>query len=462
MFKKGTELDLVIEKTVFGGDGLCRHEGVVVFVPGGLPGDTVRASIVKVKRNFLVARAIEVLSPGPFRVPSRCVHSLHCGGCVWQELSYEGQLMEKRRHVEEALTTLAGLPEASVPPVLPSPRIYGYRNKMEFSCADKRWLPPDELESPRGPVDFALGLHVPGTFSKVMDISSCALLPEPGNRILELGGRLMRASGLPAWGLRSHTGFWRFLVVRRSEAEGNYLVNLVTATDRHGDVLPLARRIAAEVPEVSAVVNNVTAKKSGVAVGEVEFPLVGEPRLHDALGGLRFTVSSNSFFQTNSLQAENLYRTVEELAHLTGRETVLDLYCGTGTIALWLARNAGHVTGIELSEDAIRDAEKNRRENGVENVHFLAGDTLKTLPDLSLRPDLVVADPPRSGMHPKVLEMLCALAPPAIVYVSCNPATMARDLALMAEHYALTQVVPVDMFPHTLHIECVARLERKG
>jgi 23S rRNA (uracil1939-C5)-methyltransferase len=308
---------------------------------------------------------------------------------------------------------------------------------------------------------FAIGLHVPGTFHKVLDIETCLLQPDLGNRILSDVRDYIKASGVPAYGLKSHEGFWRFLMLRHSSAHDRWLVNIITSEENRTLLQPLADRLMADHANIVSVVNNVTARKAGIAVGEYEIHLVGEPVLRDRIGRFEFEISANSFFQTNTKGAALLYDTARSFAGLTGGERVLDLYCGTGTIGIYLSDNAREVLGMELVDSALADAENNCRINGVSNCRFVGGDIKDALAHVDARPDVMVIDPPRVGMHKDVLKQVMAMAPERIVYVSCNPTTLARDLAVMREGYAIGAVQPVDMFPHTHHIETVVRLEKK-
>lgn len=330
---------------------------------------------------------------------------------------------------------------------------------MEFSASDRRWLLPHELGDENINMDFALGLHVPGTFDKVLDIDQCLIQPSAGNDILNTVKLYMKSSPRPLYGLRSHEGFWRFLMLRHSVAHDQWLVNIVTADKDLKEVAPLADILCEKYPEIVSVVNNVTAGKAGVAIGEYEIHLAGESCLKEQLGPYEFEISANSFFQTNTRGAVVLYDTVKEYAHLTGTENVLDLYSGTGTIPIWLSDAAREITGIEIVESAVHDARKNCVKNGVTNCRFMIGDIRGMGPKISQTPDVLIIDPPRTGMHKDVVNQVLALNPERIVYVSCNPATLARDAALMKDKYRIAEVQPVDMFPHTFHIEAVARME---
>ncbi|BBO73665.1 putative RNA methyltransferase [Desulfosarcina widdelii] len=456
--KQIVECDVI--DVAFGGKGLAKIDGFAVFIDQTVTGDRLAARIVRKKRNYAEAVVQELLRPSPMRVDAPCPYSGYCGGCKWQFIDYPHQLEFKRRHVSESLEHIAMMEGVRVHPTLPSERVFGYRNKMEFSCSDRRWLMPHELGTDAD-IGFALGLHVPGTFHKVLDTDACLLQPDTGNRILESVRRYMRQSDRPVYGLRSHEGFWRFLMLRHSVDRDRWMVNIVTASEDRDAVQPLADLLMDQFTEVVCVVNNITARRSGVAIGEREIHLAGEPVLTDRIGDFEFEISANSFFQTNTRGAGRLYETVGRYADLRGDETVVDLYCGTGTIAIWLAAKARRVIGLELVESAVADARKNCLSNGIDNCSFILGDIKDTLENIETTPDLLVIDPPRAGMHKDVLKQVCRMGPEKIVYVSCNPATMARDMLELKADYTLEEVQPVDMFPHTFHIESVARLVRK-
>ncbi len=389
------------------------------------------------------------------------MYSGFCGGCKWQFLNYDKQLEYKQQHVVESIERIGQIHGVPVYPTIPSPEIFEYRNKMEFSCADRRWLLPDEMDKSNIDKSFALGLHVPGTFYKVIDTRVCFLQPELGNRILDDVRKFIRASGVPVYGLRSHIGFWRFLMLRHSKAYNQWMVNIITSKEDRKTVQPLADQLVNTYSEIGSVVNNITSRKAGVAMGEYEILLSGQPCIRDKIGEFEFEISANSFFQTNTRGAQRLYETIKEYADLSGKETVVDLYCGTGAIAIFISGAAKTVIGIEISESAVNDAMNNCRINGISNCRFILGDIKEKLAELTAAPDVMIIDPPRAGMHKDVVHKILELAPARIIYVSCNPATMARDLGMLKESYKVLEVQPMDMFPHTYHIESVARLERK-
>jgi len=459
--KKGQELELAVGDIAFGGRGLARIDGLAVFVDQAVPGDVVRARIFKKKKNYAEARTLEVISGSPHRVAAPCRYSGYCGGCKWQFLDYGQQLVYKRRHVLESIEHIGLIRNPVVHGTLASPHVFHYRNKMEFSCSDRRWLLPEEMQAEDVERGIAVGLHVPGTFHKVLDTRECLLQPDLGNLILDRIRQYIKDSGAPVYGLKSHQGFWRFVMLRHSRALDRWLVNLITAAEEQQVVQPLAEALEAEFPQIVGVVNNITARRAGIAVGEIEIPLIGRSVLTDRIGRFSFDISANSFFQTNSAGAEMLYRTVRNYAEPRGGETVVDLYSGTGTIAIWLSDAVGSVIGFEIADTAVADADANCRKNGVDNCRFVAGDLRNSLAVLTRSPHVMVIDPPRTGMHKDVVQQVLAMAPQRIVYVSCNPATLARDLGMMKEQYRIVEVQPVDMFPHTFHIEAVVKLERR-
>ena len=464
--KKGQELELIITEMAVGGKGLTRIEGLVVFVDQTMPGDKVKARVYKKKRSYAEAGLLDIIEHSPFRVMPPCPYSGYCGGCKWQFADYAKQLAFKQQHVSDTFNHIAILKDVMVHETLPSPYVFEYRNKMEFSFSDKRWLLPSEMALDESEIqdlkkDFALGLHVPGTFHKVLDIDACMLQPADGNAILKDAKSFIKSSDLPVYGLKSHEGFWRFLMLRHSSFYDQWMVNIITASEDLSILTELAGYLTGKHPKIVSVINNVTSRKAGIAVGEYEILVSGNPVIKDRIGNYEFEISSNSFFQTNTKGAENLYGIVRKYANLSGGETVFDLYCGTGTISIFLSDASHRVIGFEMVESAVSDAKKNCRTNQISNCEFIAGDIRESLKTASEIPDVMIIDPPRVGMHKDVVAQVLAIGPEKIIYVSCNPATLARDAAMMKESYTVKEVQPVDMFPHTFHIECVARLEKK-
>jgi 23S rRNA (uracil1939-C5)-methyltransferase len=450
---KGEELELDIESLAYGGNGVARLDGFVVFVRRGLPGDRVRARVTKVKRSHAEALATEVVLPGPQRVAAPCAHYPACGGCRFQDLAYDAQLAQKQMQVRDALQRLAGIPEPPLEEIVPcEPEIFHYRNKLEYSFT----------ATPEGP---ALGFHRAGRWDEVLEIERCWLTDDVGNRIRDAVRDWAREEGLEAYSQEDQSGYLRHLVVRQGRNTGQAFVQLVTAKGERfetGYLVEVLRRI----PEVRAVhwaVNDTPAEVTNLPTRL----LWGEEWIEEEVCGLRFRVRPNAFLQTNTAMAERLYGLTRDAAQLSGGETVWDLYCGIGTIGLTLARDALTVWGIEVSEESVACALENAELNGVANAAFFAGNVGQVVEELLERsgpPDVVVVDPPRAGLAGKALRRLGAIGAPRLVYVSCNPTTLAGDAKTLREEYGyeLLRVTPVDMFPHTPHVECVARLERRA
>jgi 23S rRNA (uracil1939-C5)-methyltransferase len=450
--RPGQEIEVEIESVGMEGPGVGRVDDLVVFVARGLPGERVRARVERAKPNFARARAFEVLRPSPLRVAAPCTHLEVCGGCTWQDLDYEAQLDAKTDIVRESLRRLGGVADIDVPRALASPHTFHYRNKMEFSFFAGR----------DGAV--VLGLHTPGTFDRVFDLEACHLMSEESNRIVARVRDWAARSGQPAYHMRRHSGFWRYLVVREGKNTGQTMVHLVTHAGTLPDAAAMSAALAAEFGSIRSLLRSVNTRRATIAVGESEEVLRGDAEIEERLGDLRFRIGANTFFQTNTLQAERLFALAAAWADLGPGDEVLDLYAGTGAISLWLARRARRVIGIELVPESVAMAVKNAALNGIDNCHFAAGDVrdfLRRRPGEAAAARVAVVDPPRAGLHPEIATALCALRPARLVYVSCNPATLARDVQLLSGAYALRRVQPVDMFPHTYHVECVALLERR-
>jgi 23S rRNA (uracil1939-C5)-methyltransferase len=451
--KMHEELELDVESLAFGGNGVARHNGFVIFVRRGLPGDRVRARVTRVKRGFAEAIATDVLSAGPQRVEAPCAHYPTCGGCRLQDLAYASQVAQKEAQVRDALQRIAGIAEPPLEPIVPcEPDVFFYRNKMEYSFA-----PSEE-----GPV---LGLHKAGRWDEVIDIERCWLTTGLGNGIRNAVRDWAREEGLAAYSQADNSGYLRHLIVREGRNTGQVLVQLVTAPGEkfeQGYFVDVLRKF----PEVRSVHWAVNDRPAEVTNLPAEL-LWGGPAIEEELCGLRFRIRPNAFLQTNTAMAEKLYALARDAAQLTGTETVWDLYCGIGTIGLSLAKDALTVWGIEVSEESVACALENAELNGITNTAFFAGNVGEVIDDLLDRsgaPDVVVVDPPRAGLAGKALRRLGGIGAPRIVYVSCNPTTLAGDLKTMREQYGyeLLRATPVDMFPHTPHVETVALLEKSA
>ena len=500
--KRGREVEITLTDFADRGKSLARvgagvasgeRGGYVVFVAGAVPGDRVRARVFKRKRSFAEARIQEVLEPSPLRVEPRCEYFDSCGGCKWQHVGYEAQLEMKREMVEGALRHEGGIdlaqhgaggaapPEASgeggetargveVHPTLGAEgEPYFYRNKMEFSFSAQRWLTDWEIASgERLDKDFALGLHVPGRFDKVLDLKACYLQSEWSARLVNGVRAFAKEQGWRPWNVHEHTGFLRHLVVRTPEHTDEKMVNLVTSGHKADRMEAFAGWLREAFPEVTTLVNTINSGKAQTAFGEEEIVVFGPGVVHDRIGEHTFEIAASAFFQTNTRGAETLYRVAAEMAHLQPSDLVYDLYCGAGTISLYVADRVERVVGVELVEAAVENARANAERAGVTNCTFASGDMLALFTPEFVerhgRPDVLIVDPPRAGMHPKVTEQIAALRPGRIVYVSCNPRTQAKDLGRLLEStdggYRIEAVQPVDMFPHTHHVENVIGLRR--
>lgn len=481
--KRGREVEITLTDFADRGKSLARvgdgDRGYVVFVAGAVPGDRVKARVFKRKRSFAEARILDVLEPSPLRVQPRCEYFDSCGGCKWQHVGYEAQLEMKRDHVEGALRHEGGIDldthGASGAGVQVLPTIgaegepYYYRNKMEFSFSAQRWLTDWEIASGEAmDKDFALGLHVPGRYDKVLDLKVCYLQSEWSARLVNGVREFAKHHGWPAWNVHDHSGYLRHLVIRTPAHTDEKMVNLVTSHESAEKMALFADWLRAEFPSVTTLVNTVNSGKAQTAYGEKEIVVFGSGVVHDKIGEHTFEIAPSAFFQTNTKGAEKLYAIAKEMAHFQKDDLVYDLYCGAGTISMYVADQVERVVGVELVEAAVENARVNTVENGVDNCTFVAGDMLKLFtPDFVKehgQPDVVLVDPPRAGMHPKVTEQIAALRPERIVYVSCNPRTQAKDLqrllATTNNGYRIEAIQPVDLFPHTAHVENVIGLRR--
>jgi len=449
--QRDQEIELDVESLAYGGNGVARLDGYVVFVRRGLPGDRVRARVTKVKRNHAEALATEVLSPSAARVDFPCAHYPACGGCRFQDLAYDVQLEQKQRQVADSLKRLGRIAEPPLEEIVPAESVFHYRNKLEYSFT----------ATPSGP---ALGFHKAGRWDEVIEVEKCWLTSDVGNAIRNRVREWAREERLDAYSQVDGTGYLRHLVVREGRNTGQALVLLVTAKgerferDRFVEVLR-------EFPEVRSI--QWAVNESPAEVTNLQSTLLwGEDAIEEQLLGLRFRVRPNAFLQTNTKMAERLYELAIELAALTGGETVYDLYCGIGSIGLSMAAHALTVWGVDVEEESIACALENADLNGIANAAFFAGEVGRSLEDLRDRagsPDVVVVDPPRAGLAGKALKRVGEAAAPRLVYVSCNPTTLASDVATLRDEYGyeLVRVRPVDMFPHTPHVECVSLLEKR-
>ena len=504
MSRKGKEKivlqNIEIESIAAEGNSLARVDGKVLFVPLCIPGDVVDVRIHRKKSGYMEGVAINMVKPSPLRVAPFCDHYGTCGGCKWQILPYEQQLQFKQQQVVDQLTRIGHLELPEIEPILGSEKTREYRNKLEFTFSDRRWLfegekaedifsPPTQLDPadyPNGfprhlrlgyssvnskPEGFGLGFHIGGAFDKVLDIKKCYLQPEPSNEIRNFVREYAVEHGLSFFNLREQVGLLRTLVVR-TNTKGDVMVTLActslgeAAQGEKAPILLLLDAMLERFPQIKSL-HYVINTKGNDSFGDL--PVInyaGEDAIYEQMEDLSFKIGPKSFYQTNSEQAYRLYSVVREFADLKGDEKVYDLYTGTGTIAQFVSKKAASVIGIEYVPEAIEDAKINAQNNGITNCTFYAGDMKDILTNDFIAqhggtPDVIILDPPRAGIHPDVAQVILDANPEKIVYVSCNPATQARDLSILSQKYRITRVRPVDMFPHTVHIENVVALERK-
>ena len=459
--------EVTIESAAAEGKAVAHSEGMVIFVPFVVPGDVVDIAVYKRKKNYAEGRAVALLKPSPLRVEAQCPHFGTCGGCKWQTTNYTAQLQAKEQQVKDTLERLGHVRTDSMRPICGADATFYYRNKLEFTFSTREWrdTPPSDTED--HPRCGALGFHAPTVFDKVIDIRHCALQHTLSNNIRNEVRQYAQQHGLAFYDIRNHSGYLRNLVVRNTEA-GEWMVIVVVAEPDTTALFPLLEHLKNQFPQISSLQYIVNTKLND-SYSDLDVVLYyGTSCITEHMEGydgaptLSYSINPKSFYQTNSRQARKLYSFVAEMAELRSSDTLYDLYTGTGTIALFLAHMCKTVVGVEYVEEAVADARLNAQLNHIDNATFVAGDMAQVLTDSFVqthgRPDIVVTDPPRAGMHAKVIEQLLQCSPRKIIYVSCNPATQARDLELLGEHYDVQRLQPVDMFPHTQHVENVAEL----
>ena len=452
---------VTIESVAAEGKALTHVDGMVVFVDFAVPGDIVDIQVYKKKKNYMEGFIKRIVKPSADRLAPFCPHFGVCGGCRWQPLPYELQLKAKRQQVEDQLVRIGHLDVPEIRPTLPSEKTEFYRNKLEFSASSKRWLLKSE---PQDLVEPGLGFHVGKFFDKVLDIQECHLQPEPSNAIRLFIKDFCLKNGLEFYNIRENRGFFRNVFVRTTE-DGQVMLILCFAKPDETPRNALLYALKAEFPQITSLYYVVNEKLNDSIGDQSPVLYYGQDAIYEQMEGLSFRIGPKSFYQTNSRQAHRLYSVARDFAALTGGEVVYDLYTGTGTIAQFVSRQASKVIGIEYVPEAIEDAKDNARRNGITNCEFFAGDMKDVLNEAFIaehgRPDVIILDPPRAGIHPDVAQVILQAAPQRMVYVSCNPASQARDLAILCRDYEITAVQPVDMFPHTMHVENVVALKKK-
>lgn len=466
MARKKKELPLLsgveISDVAAEGNSIARVDDMVVFIPFGAPGDVADVKIDRKKRNYAEGHIERLTKPSDIRVEARCEHFTLCGGCRWQHLPYEFQLKCKQKQVSDALDRIAKIPHPQLMPILGSESIWEYRNKMEYTFSNKKWLTFEQMRSGEEfPERRAAGFHISGAFDKVLDINRCHLQDDLGNRLRLFVKQFGIEHDYSFYDLREQHGLLRTLMIRIAST-GEVMAVMVFGENDKEKIATLMGEIAREFPQITSLLYVVNTKVNDTISDQEIIPFKGRNYIEEEMEGLKFRVGPKSFYQTNSRQAYRLYSVARDFAKLSGDELVYDLYTGTGTIACFIAPKVKHVIGIEYVPEAIEDAKVNAKVNGLDNTEFYAGDMKNVLTADFInehgRPDVMIVDPPRAGMHEDVVKVILEASPRRIVYVSCNPATQARDLALLYEKYDIEAVQPVDMFPHTQHVENVVAL----
>jgi len=448
-----------------GGEGKAvgKKDGLTVFVPFAVPGDVVDVEVYKKKKGYAEARILNIKKKSPYRVEPKCEHFGLCGGCKWQIMDYETQLKFKQKQVEDCFKHLGKFTFPSVLPIVPSKNKYEYRNKLEFAFSHLRWLDDDDMrlrDSGKILETRGLGFHIPGKFDKVLDVKRCLLQAEPSNEIRNSVKQFAIENNIAFYNIRNHEGVLRNLIIRNN-TKNEWMV-IVSFTEMNVKTEKLLKFLKDSFPQIISLFYVINTKLNDSILDLEPVLYAGDPHISETMEGLSFKIGPLSFFQTNSLQALELYKVARNVAQISSKDIVYDLYTGTGTIAQFVAKQAQKVVGIEYVEAAIEDAKYNAQQNGIPNIIFFSGDMKDVLnancTKRNGKPDVVITDPPRAGMHPNVVARLLEMETPRIVYISCNPATQARDITVLAKKYSVAKVQPVDMFPHTHHVENVVEL----
>jgi len=464
--KKRIEENLIIDAIGFEGKSIARNEGVVHFVKKGVPGDVVRTLRVNKKKKFYENVILEFIEKSPDRIEAKCKHFENCGGCSWQNLNYDHQLKWKKVHVEDAFFRHNKLEVGKIYDTIPSEKIFNYRNKMEFSFGASRWLTEEEIETDAvvEHKNFALGLHIAGRFDKILDLDICHIQGEIGNDILNACKDLALKMGVTAFSQRFHNGFLRSLIIRKSNYLNEYMVVLITSqveSEIEKEFITNFKVELEKIKEVSNYIHSINTSKNPVTIDSSEI-LFGEGILKEQILDIIYEISPYSFFQTNSYQVNTFISEILEAVDPKEDDYIWDLYCGTGSITLPLSRKVNNLLGIELVDSSIKDAKSNAEKNGIDNIEFIAYDLhskdISNLLSQYNKPDKIVLDPPRAGLHKNLIAHLLEIQCEEIIYVSCNPMTQARDCKDLEEFYTIEYIKPLDMFPQTYHIESIAKL----
>jgi 23S rRNA (uracil1939-C5)-methyltransferase len=468
MRKKNVVLtNLLVQDYAAGGKAIAKIEGKVIFIEGAVPGDVVDVRLSKNKKDWAEGKTIKINEYSKERIPAFCEHFGICGGCKWQMLPYQKQLQYKQNEVAQNLKRLGKIELPALLPIMGCTNTRYYRNKLEFTFSNRKWLSRHEIDTLPQNIDDvpALGFHVPRLFDKIIDINTCHLMQEPANAIKNTIRQFALQNGYTFYDIKNHTGWLRTLIIRICTT-GEIMVNICFGYHAKEQMQNLFEHLLQQVPSVTTLLYTINAKKNDTIYDLTPVAYKGKGFITEKLEDFIFKIGPKSFFQTNTKQAQQLYSITRNFAELTGKQTVYDLYCGTGSIGIFLSKGAKKVIGVETVAEAVENAKENAMLNNINHAQFFEGDVINVCTPIFFkqhgRPDVIITDPPRAGMHEKLVNKILEIEAPLIVYVSCNPATQARDLGLLNQKYAVTNIQPVDMFPHTHHIENVVQLKLRS
>ena len=455
--KRWQEIELSISDLAFGGKGISKVDDLVFFIKDAIPGQIVNAKISKIKKNYIEAYNIQTIKKSSDQVEPLCEHFDWCGGCTTQQLDYKKQLDYKQKQIYDILNRIGKAEDLRINTIIGCDKTFNYRNKMEYTFSGVPWYIGDESYD-----NIIIGLHVPKRFDKILSINKCHINHDIFNDILAISKKVSVKENMIPYNVRKHKGFLRFLVIKIGVHTNEVMVNLVTAGYKPDIIKPLVNALRDKIPSIKSIVNTINTRKSNIVSGTSKL-IYGREYINEKIGKYVFKISANSFFQTNPYQVKILYDYIIKTANFKKNDIVYDLYCGTGTIGIYVANLVKKVYGIEIVEDAIEDAKFNAKENNIDNIQFYCGDLKDILDSKEMQdieqPTTIIVDPPRPGLHSNTIKNILTLSPNKIIYVSCNPATMARDIELLvSEKYTIKDLQPIDMFPHTPHIECVTTL----
>ena len=455
--KRWQEIELSISDLAFGGKGISKVDDLVFFIKDAIPGQIVNAKISKIKKNYIEAYNIQTIKKSSDQVEPLCEHFDWCGGCTTQQLDYKKQLYYKQKQIYDILNRIGKAEDLRINTIIGCDKTFNYRNKMEYTFSGVPWYIGDESYD-----NIIIGLHVPKRFDKILSINKCHINHDIFNDILAISKKVSVKENMIPYNVRKHKGFLRFLVIKIGVHTNEVMVNLVTAGYKPDIIKPLVNALRDKIPSIKSIVNTINTRKSNIVSGTSKL-IYGREYINEKIGKYVFKISANSFFQTNPYQVKILYDYIIKTANFKKNDIVYDLYCGTGTIGIYVANLVKKVYGIEIVEDAIEDAKFNAKENNINNIQFYCGDLKDILDSKEMQdieqPTTIIVDPPRPGLHSNTIKNILTLSPNKIIYVSCNPATMARDIELLvSEKYTIKDLQPIDMFPHTPHIECVTTL----